>query len=85
MGIPERWLNKAALIAKIAINIKNLRRGCKNVSGAAEDAGGAPEKRVTSQKNNPPDRLKSVSTARAVHENRDLDGCLGRFRGVKAV
>src|SRR5678815_826664 len=70
MGIPERWLNKAAQIAKFAINIKNLRRACKNVSGAPRGAGGVPKKRVTSRKNNSPDGWESVSTEGAVHENR---------------
>lgn len=70
MGIPERWLNKAAQIAKIAINIKNLRRGCKNVSGPAREVGGAAEKRVTSRKNNPVNRSNGALMDPLIHLDR---------------
>src|SRR3954470_3456838 len=70
MGIPEPWLNKAAHIAKFAINIKNLRRSCKIASGAPDDVRSPSEKRVTSRKNNSPGRSEDVSTRGAVHENR---------------
>src|SRR4051812_49261160 len=70
MGIPERRLNNGPPGAEFAINIKNLRRVCKNTTGPAGPAGAAAKKRVTSRKNNSPAERKNVSAKRAVHQNR---------------
>src|SRR3954470_4918987 len=70
MGIPERRLNNGPPIAKFAINIKNLRRVCKNTTGPAGPAGAAAKKRVTSRKTNSPGERKNASAKRAVHQNR---------------
>ncbi len=55
-------LTKPLRIVKNAINIKNLRRVCKNVSAAPTEVRGTLGKLVTSRKNNPPESPMNVST-----------------------